>query len=266
MPDAGRYLAERRQSVGLRQLFAQRAGSLVEQRLRARIAASAHHDARRGKDRQHQKAERQRQPPGRHRRIDALRRIGEQVQHPSVGKDRLPRVEQRDTHRLALIGRNDREGAQRPDAELSQIGLGIARVGARALGQMKPPTLVACQQHYPVAIGHIDALGRVAPTPLEPVELDLHRDDAKRRGARPDAPRDIEPRLAADGAERELGGRAVGQRIVKIAAKGIFRPDETGRQPPVARRERRAVGAHHIDRRRRRLARKRLEPPVECRH
>jgi hypothetical protein len=113
------------------------------------------------------------------------------VQHPSVGKDRLPRVEQRDPHRLALIGRNDRERAQRPDAELSQIGLGIARVGARALGQMKPPTLVACQQHYPVAIGHIDALGRVAPTPLEPVELHLHRDDAERRGARPDAPRDV---------------------------------------------------------------------------
>ena len=111
MPDAGRYLAERRQPVGLRQLFAQRAGSLVEQRLRARIAAPAHHHARRGKDGKHQKAERQRQPPGRHRRIDALRRIGEQVQHPSVGKDRLPRVEQRDPHRLALIGRNDRERA-----------------------------------------------------------------------------------------------------------------------------------------------------------
>ena len=131
---------------------------------------------------------------------------------------------------------------------------------------MEAPGRHRGDHHHAVGIGHIGGLSRRPPVSLQRVELDLGDNDAQRAaGWIIDAPRQIETRPAADGAEGEEAGLAVAHGLEIIGSEAVVRADETGRQTPVAGRQRATVGVEGVDGGRADLLRQCLEFLVETR-
>ncbi|MNU68085.1 hypothetical protein D3C71_574440 [compost metagenome] len=122
----------------------------------------------------------------------------------------------------------------------------------------------AGHQHDAVSVDHIDRLAADVPVGLQPVELDLSDDDAKRPPVGGiDAAGDIKTRPAADIAERIMFGHAGLHRRLEIFAKSIIGTDKAVRLPPIARRNRQSGRPGHIDHRGLRTFNKPLQLAVQ---
>jgi len=138
-------------------------------------------------------------------------------------------------------GRNRRPGG----LGLSQPTLQIDREGAVGV---EPPGGHGGDDHNAVRVGDIGRLARGAPVGLQGVEFDLGHDDPERpAGGVVDAARQIQAGPAADGAEGEESRLAVAHGFIIVGPELIVGADETGRQPPVAGRQRAPVGVEGVD-------------------
>ena len=245
----GGDLAERRQPVGLLQLFAQGGGLRCDRGGGARLTLAPPQERRSRCQPQHPERAHACQPPVGDRDRKPRRRVGQQVQLPPDRRDRLDLLDH--PYRAAgLAGGGQFEPLDPRHPETHGIARRIARfvpLSASRRGA-EPPVGVAGEQHDPVGIGDEHPVLGIAPAALEPIELDLDRHHPERSLRSANALGKIEPGTAADSAECEFGLRAIAQCARKIVAEAVVRADEAVGPVPVARRQRQAARVHQIDR------------------
>ncbi|MDH6667469.1 UNVERIFIED_ORG: hypothetical protein M2442_003468 [Methylorubrum zatmanii] len=138
------------------------------------------------------------------------------------------------------------QGQERRFAEFERLADAPALRLVDGAQSLEAPGRVARHQHDTAGIGNEHALAARAPCRLDRVELDLHDDDAGRAGQ---PASEIVARPAADRAERELRAGAGRHRFPEIGAKAVVPAEEALFRGRVARGDRHAIGAHHVDHR-----------------
>ena len=135
--------------------------------------------------------------------------------------------------------------------------------GARQAGQgRKPPGRDGGHQDHAARIGDEGGLGG-RPLGLQRLELDLDHHHAQHALAPLDAAGHEEARPAADRAEGEELGDALGAGLLEVGSEAVVGAHEAGRLAPVAGGDRRALGIQDIDHRGARAAAQGLQLAVQ---